>query len=74
MPTFGDGIIQGRLKISAGKDLLDDEALSKKIEELRRKGKIDQADGRRAKKFIIEQLIARGYKRNEIADHLGIIQ
>jgi len=51
---------------------LDSEELSRRIETLNLKGRQGQAESRPARKYLIEQLIARGFKRNEIADWLGV--
>ncbi|MEW6186305.1 MAG: transposase [Thermodesulfobacteriota bacterium] len=72
LPAIWERIIPGRLKKSSGEELLDAEALNRKMEELRQKGTMDRAESLRAKKFVIEQLIARGYRRNEIADLMGL--
>ena len=72
VPAVWNGITLGRLRNPKGIDLLDSEELSRRIETLNLKGRLGQAESRQARKYLIEQLIARGYKRNEIADRLGV--
>ena len=56
----------------AGKEIVNMEALEEQIEQaVRRYGK-RKPGSRRAMKFLIEQLIARGFKRSEIAERLQI--
>lgn len=55
-----------------GMELLDDEEIEQAIQGMRdRKTKISP-DEKKARKFLVEQLIARGYKRKDIATKLGI--
>ncbi len=55
-----------------GLDLLDDEEIEQEIQRMKdRKTKI-YPEEKKGRKFLIEQLIARGYKRKEIAGKLGI--
>lgn len=55
-----------------GLELLDDEEIEQAIQNMRdRKAKISP-DEKKARKFLVEQLIARGYKRKEIAEKLGV--
>ena len=55
-----------------GLELLDDEEIEQAIQSMRdRKTKISP-DEKKARKFLVEQLIARGYKRKDIATKLGI--
>jgi putative transposase len=53
-------------------DLLDIEALEKQIAEILNAPNPNTHKTRKAKKYIIEQLLARGFKKTEIADRLGI--
>lgn len=55
-----------------GIDLLDEEQLDRKIKEMRNGSLVISPETQKARRFLIEQLIARGYKRHEIADRLGI--
>ena len=58
---------------ASGMDLLSMEALEKQIEDMKNKRfPANNPKSKTAKKFIIEQLIARGYKRIEIAEKLGM--
>ena len=72
VPAVWKGITPGRVRNPEGIDLLDSEELSRRIETLKLKGRQGQAESRPARKYLIEQLIARGFKRNEIADWLGV--
>ena len=55
-----------------GLELLDDEEIEQAIQSMRdRKTKISPNE-KKARKFLVEQLIARGYKRKDIASRLGI--
>jgi len=56
----------------SGIDLLDIEELEKQIEAMRTGQFPDKPESKKAKKHLIEQLIARGYKRAEIAERLGV--
>lgn len=52
-------------------DLISFEELERKIEEV----KVDTTsapDSRKAKKFLIEQLLSRGFKKKEIAERLAV--
>lgn len=53
-------------------DLLDLETLEKQIEEMIKNPVPNTIQTRKAKKYIIEQLLARGFKKTEIADRLKI--
>jgi putative transposase len=56
----------------SGIDLLNLNDLERQIEEIRMGSFINNRETRKAKKYLMEQLIGRGYKRSEIADHLGV--
>ncbi len=47
-------------------------AIEKKIDEIKGADKPSSPETRRAKRYLIEQLVARGFKRKEIAEKLGI--
>jgi len=66
--------IAGRNKSiqATGFDLLSLEALEAQIENLRGTSQSSVPETRMAKKYLIEQLISRGYKRGEIAVKLGV--
>jgi len=55
-----------------GADITNVEDLERQIEQLRTSPFPNNPVTRRAKKYLIEQLVARGYKRSEIAHKLGI--
>ncbi len=52
--------------------LLDMEELERKIQDMKEGRSYNALESRKAKKYLIEQLIARGYKRAEIAERLGL--
>jgi putative transposase len=55
-----------------GVDLLSIEELEKLIEDIKGGNYPNSPQSRKAKKFLVEQLIARGYKQTEIAEKLGM--
>lgn len=55
-----------------GFDLFTADELEKKIISIKTSGKHTRAESRKAKKYLIEQLIARGYNRKEISSKLSI--
>ena len=57
---------------AAGMKLLSMEALEERIENLKDAPFTSEPETRLAKKHLIEQLISRGYKREEIAERLGV--
>lgn len=57
---------------SSGIDLLDIEELEKQIDAVRTGKFSNKPESKKAKRHLIEQLIARGYMRGEIAERLGI--
>jgi REP-associated tyrosine transposase len=61
-----------RLAGLLGVDLPTMEQIEKQIETVGNENNSSRAKSRKARKYLIEQLIARGYKRSEIADRLGI--
>ena len=56
----------------SGIDLLSIDELEKMVEEMKKDYPFRKPESREAKKYLIEQLISRGYKRDEIAGRLGI--
>ncbi len=60
-----------RLVELLGVDLPTMEQLKKQIETVGNENN-SKPESRKARKFLIEQLIARGYKRSEIAERLGV--
>jgi len=61
-----------QIAITSGIEPPEMEELEKVIESLRKGNFQSKPESRKAKKYLIEQLIARGYKREEIAERLGI--
>jgi len=55
-----------------GTDILNMEALERQIDETVARYRNRKPDSRQAMKFLVEQLIARGFKRSEIAERLHI--
>ena len=61
-----------QVTMASGLNLLGSKELDRMIAQMRKEPFPNQPEGRKAKKYIIEQLIARGYKREEIAVKLGL--
>ena len=61
-----------KIKNPLGINLLNLETLEKKIEEMKRNSVVSSPESRKAKKYLIEQLLARGFKKTEIAERLGM--
>lgn len=58
---------------SSGIDLLSMVDLERRIEDMKNNYFASRApESKKAKKFLVEQLISRGFKRSEIADKLGV--
>jgi putative transposase len=57
---------------AAGLELLSMEVLEERIENLKHAPFTNEPETRPAKRYLIEQLISRGYKRAEIAEKLGV--
>ena len=60
-----------RIEATIKTDLLGFDEIERKIEEVKADPS-SKPDSRQAKKFLIEQLISRGFKRKEIAERLGV--
>jgi putative transposase len=56
----------------SGIDILDMDELERQIEAMKKARFANKPESIKAKKFLIEQLISRGYKRGEIADRLEV--
>ncbi len=56
----------------SGIDLLGLEEIDRKLRGIKEDSFPNKPESRKAEKYLIEQLIARGYKRTEIAERLGI--
>ena len=69
---FQDVDKRRRIAKTSGIELLDMEEVERKIESIIRDKYLFKPGSRKAKKFLIEQLISRGYKRIEIAEKLGV--
>ena len=67
-------MIDGKKQIAKflGIDLTGMEELEKQIETVAKEFPNSKPESRKAKKYLIEQLIARGYTRAEIADRLSV--
>ena len=61
-----------QVAIASGLNLLGPQESDRMIAQMRKESFSNRLEGRKAKKYIIEQLIARGYKREEIAVKLGL--
>ena len=72
LPEGWKKVIRGPLNNLMGRAGIDDEQLARALEALKRKGGIATAESRQARKYVIDQLIARGFKRYEIAEWLGV--
>jgi putative transposase len=72
VPSFLKWIARKKKTVaSSGVDLLDIDELEKRVQEMKAT-RPNKPESRKAKRFLIEQLIARGYNREEIADWLGM--
>ena len=72
-PSVFSGIEKSKqISQHTGIDLLDEEQLARRITEMKAGFPTISPDTQKGRRFLIEQLIARGYKRYEIADRLGI--
>lgn len=56
----------------SGIDLLVLEEIDERIENMKKDGLFHRPESGKAKKYLIEQLIARGFKRSDIGQRLGI--
>ena len=63
---------QNQAAKAVGLELLSMEALEERIKSLKDVPFTNEPETRLAKKYLIEQLISRGYKRGEIAERLGV--
>lgn len=61
-----------RIPTVSGMDPLTIEEMEEQIKAVKKAYPFNKPSGRKARKHIIEQLIARGYKREEIAERLGV--
>jgi putative transposase len=72
-PSIFFGVEKSRqIAQHTGLDILDEEELDQRIRAFKTGSPTISPESNKARRFLIEQLIARGYKRNEIASRLGI--
>jgi len=72
-PTIFSSVARKRhIAKRTGLNLLDEEDVKQAIHAMKAKSKRITPETRKARRFLIEQLIARGYKREEIAAMLGV--
>ena len=66
--------VEGKKKIKSPFDieLLDMETLENRIEEMIKNPDPNTPKSRKARKFLIEQLLARGFKKIEVAERLKV--
>jgi hypothetical protein len=69
-PAVWKGIAQGRLRIPGASTYWT--ARTRRIETLKQEGRLSRAESRQAWKYLIQQLKARDFNRDEITDWLGI--
>ena len=73
LPSIFDKIrSKKRIAWFSGIDFLDKGQLDELVEAVRNGRFSNKVETRKAKRYVIDQLIARGYKRKEIADRMGI--
>jgi len=73
MPSFLKWIVkktQTATSLPSSADLLDMDELERQIQEMKTRDFPNKPESYKAKKFLIEQLIARGYTKGEIAEQL----
>jgi putative transposase len=63
---------KNRVAQEAGIDLLSDKELDHLVQKAKNQGIARSPESRKAKKFVIDQLVARGYSQSEIAERLGV--
>lgn len=56
----------------SGLELLDEEEMEESIKAMKARGNRISPETKKARRFLVEQLIARGYKREDIADMIGV--
>jgi putative transposase len=69
---FGHVANKKRIAQTTGIDLLPMDDLERKIESIKKSKLGSGPESRDANRYLIEQLIARGYKRDEISERLGV--
>ncbi|MBW2023032.1 MAG: transposase [Deltaproteobacteria bacterium] len=63
---------KNRVPAGAGLELLPMVELEAQIEQLKKAGVMSKPQSMKARRYLIEQLVARGFKREEIAEKLGV--
>ena len=63
---------QKQISRLTGLEMLDDEEIEKRIREMKDWKTKNTPEEKSARKFLVQQLIARGYKRQEIAEKIGV--
>ena len=71
-PTLFSGFRRREISKDTGLELLDEEDVAKNIMAMKARGKRIPPETKEAWRFLIEQLIARGYKREDIAASFGV--
>ena len=71
-PGIFSGFREKKVFQKTGLEMLDEDEIAKLIKSMRNKKTRLTPEGRKARKFLIEQLISRGYKKYEIAEKLGV--
>ena len=72
-PSVFSALAKGtRVAQQAGVTLLSAEELDRLEEEVKNQGLARSPESKKAKRYVIEQLLARGYTQIEIADRLGV--
>jgi len=69
---FGGMADKNKSMEMTGLEMLSTEALEEQIERLKGTVFIREPETRMAKRFLVEQLLSRGHKRQEIAERLGV--
>ena len=72
-PSLFSGVAKKKqIAQRTGLELLDEEEIAEGIRAIKDRGKRISPDTIKARRFLAEQLIARGYKRQAIAGMLGV--
>ena len=71
-PTLFSGFRRREISKDTGLELLDEEDVAKNIMAMKARGNRIPPETKKAWRFLIEQLIARGYKREDIAASFGV--
>jgi putative transposase len=72
-PSMFSGVAKKRQIVQrTGLELLDEEEIMESIRSMKDRGRRISSDSMKARRFLAEQLIARGYKRQAIAGMFGV--